>query len=359
MEPTPRKVIHLSKKRVIIVGIIIIIVLWGLFNLMGILTGVKTGGSVAAPCLPGWSIDNLGRCTPGSSGSGAMMGLTNPGGSGDSAMMYPNYQGNNPTVEDTREFLKTSYSATIKSRDVSKTVRDVKSVVRDFDGRIDQTNSSEKYGYVSFVVEKDKFDSFRDEIENLTHRKLYTENVSSQNLLSQKQVIEQQTNSATDLYTQLIQNKKSIDLKHTQTIASINKELASVANDLTIVRTTISVVEDPDQLVALRNQEATLVNRQISLKQQQTAENNNYTNQIASINNQIDNATATLDNLDAQDTQFTNTVETVTGTINVNFISLWEMAKIFSPVHPTIIILVLCLIALWSFLKKGPKIELV
>jgi Ca2+/Na+ antiporter len=98
----------------------------------------------------------------------------------------------NPSISDTREFLKTSYASEIKTRDVSDTVKDVKNSVKGADGRIDSLESSEKYGYISFVVPKSKFEAFRDEIESLTHEKLYTEDISSKNLLTQKQGIEEQ-----------------------------------------------------------------------------------------------------------------------------------------------------------------------
>ena len=58
---------------------------------------------------------------------------------------------------------------------------------------------------------------------------------------------------------------------------------------------------------------------------------------------------------------FNNNIETVSGYISVERISLWEMAKIFSPVSPIIIIIILVLVV-WYLLKRKsviPKIEFV
>lgn len=340
-----RKVIRVSKKRIIILIVILVIAYFAYANIFGSRYGtpypVMNYGTTTGVDMP------------------AIRGGQESFAPNEKTIMPPIYDGGSPSVNDTREFMKTNYSATIKSRSVSDTVRDVKNTVRDVDGRIDSFNSSETYGYVSFVVPKSKFDQFRDEMESLTHKKLYKENVSSQNLLSQKQSIEEQTNSATSLRDKLAQDKIALDAKHSRTITSINTELASVQNELATVRTAIAGTTNASQLVALRNQEATLVARQTSLKQQKDAENKNYTSQSASLNSQIDNAKNALENLGKQDTQFTENIETVSGSVSVDFVNLWEMAQIFSPIHPTIIIIILCILALWLFIKKGPKVEFV
>lgn len=93
-------------------------------------------------------------------------------------------------VTDTREFLKTDYNATIRTRDISTLTRRIETTVRGFGGRIDSSNSSQKWGSVSFVVPAGKFDSFRDEIESLTDARFITTEIRNENLLPQVRNIE-------------------------------------------------------------------------------------------------------------------------------------------------------------------------
>jgi uncharacterized membrane protein len=65
---------------------------------------------------------------------------------------------------------------------------------------------------------------------------------------------------------------------------------------------------------------------------------------IASTNN-------TIKDINTQDKKFAENIETVTGSISIQWISVWQLMKVFSPIHPIIIILVLVII-LWYILKK-------
>lgn len=249
---------------------------------------------------------------------------------------YPN-QGN-PDITDTRQFLKTSYGAEIKTRDVKDMTRDVKSIVTEAGGRIDNANESEKYSYFSFVVPKSKFESFRDEVESLTHEKLITINVSQENLLGQKQSIEEQMNSATSSLADLEKQKTNLTAKYNQTLAGLNS-----------------------QLIALQNQGTSTDAQQAVIRQSIENEKRSYNSQLANLNNRIDSTKKWVENVEKQDTKFDNNIETVNGSISINWVSFWEIAKIFSPIHPTWIILILAIIA-WKVLNRygiTPKIELV
>ena len=108
---------------------------------------------------------------------------------------YPYYNQGVPAT-DTREFLKVNYNASMRTRDVQGLTRRVVTTVRGFDGRIDQESSSPEYGSVGFVIPQSKYDAFRDELESLVNSRFLTVNVSSQNLLPQKQSIEEQQKQA-------------------------------------------------------------------------------------------------------------------------------------------------------------------
>lgn len=251
---------------------------------------------------------------------------------------YPRPYPSNPDITDTRQFLKTSYNADIKTRDVKGMFRDVKNIVTEKGGRIDNVQESDKYAYLGFVVAKDKFEAFRDEVESLTYTKLIILNVSSENLLGQKQSIEEQMQNATSSLADLEKQKSSLTAKHNQTVAGLNA-----------------------QLIALQNQGTTTDAQQAVIRQSIENENRSYNSQLANLNNRIDSTKKWVENVEKQDTDFGNNIETVNGYISVSWATYWEMAKLLSPIHPGWIIAVLILIVM-KFLKHTgyiPKIELV
>ncbi|OHA36663.1 MAG: hypothetical protein A3H57_03465 [Candidatus Taylorbacteria bacterium RIFCSPLOWO2_02_FULL_43_11] len=261
--------------------------------------------------------------------------------------------------------MKTNYLAEIKVRDVSKVVNDVKNIVKGSDGRVDNFQSSEKKGYISFVVPKRNFDSFRDQVEALTHRRLYSENISSENLLGTKQTIETQTTAVVSELESLNRQKDALDKKHTQTVSAINAELARIKTELTLARKNISLLigttTDAALLSYWRDQEGSLTSQDSVQRQKLSSENSSYSYEKKDLDNQIAYQNSSLSYLSSQDTAFMNNVETVSGSVNVQWISWWQLARVFSPIHPTWIILILA-VAVVAFLyhkKYIPKIELV
>ena len=339
-----RKVIKISRKKFVIFTIIIVLVSlawWVLSSFMSARMG-STDTSIMLPEVYGLSENN----SVVTDYAGKMMPY--PGG------------GQQVDITDTREFLKTNYSATIKTRDVAGVMKDVKNSIAGADGRVDSFYSSEKSGRVSFVVAKSKFEAFRSEIESLTYAKLYTENISSQNLLSQKQSIEGQTTAVLTSLESLQKQKENLDSAHNQSVNAFNKELARIRSSLASVRINITEETDSAIIASLRNQENIFLSQEASQKQKLNTENSNYSTQSQNLVKQIANANSNLDNVNEQDNQFVNNIETVSGYVSVNWVSLWEMAKIFSPISPVIIIIVLIIIG-WVFLRrKGyiPKIVL-
>ncbi|MBP9821810.1 MAG: DUF4349 domain-containing protein [Candidatus Pacebacteria bacterium] len=335
--PSGRKVIRISRTKLII-GIIIIVLVF---------VGAKFARQTLMPVGMGGMSSN-------------MMSV----GVNDMPAISPEmdyYRDSDTGISDTREFLKTSYSAQIQTRDVEDVVGDVKNAVRDAEGRIDSVSDGEKHGYISFAVPKSNFDQFRDDIESLTHEKLYTENVSSQNLLNQKQNIEQQEESITTRLAQLEKSKRDADTKHAALVAGFQRDLSSVAYDLIEIRQRIAETDNSTERAQLVAQESVLVKSEANLKYNRDQESRNYTAANTSLVAQINQEKANLAGNEKQDDQFEDNIETVHGSISVNWISSWQMAKLFSPIHPTIIIIILVLI-LWYYLNRKayiPKIEIV
>lgn len=254
-------------------------------------------------------------------------------------------------IGDTREFLKTSYSSNIKTRDVQSVVTKVKNIVKGNDGRVDNISSSELSGYITFVVPKSKFEEFRNEVEALTHKKLFAETSSSQNLLAEKQSIEEQTTNIKKNLQSLEDQKDSLKVSHDKSVASINKELQSIRAELNKIRKQIAETTDNDALNSLRSQESSYVSRETTQKQYLSSENNSYTAQNANLESQIKFQNNNLENVNKQDENFTENIETVDGSVSVEWISIWQMIKAFSPVSPEILVIVLVIIG-WNILAK-------
>lgn len=271
-------------------------------------------------------------------------------------------QNENGSIADTREFMKVSYSGNIKTRDVKDTARDVRGIIRDMEGRVDSENVNEKYGYIKFVIPKSNFDDFRDEIESITHKKLYTENTSSQNLLSQKQNIEEQSGQATMTLGQLQQSQADLTKKHNQTTANLKSELVSVQKKITNIRNIFSTYIPPESgdtsyINELTAQLTIYLNEESQIKQKISTENTNYQSQNKSLTDQIANTNNTIKDINTQDKNFTANVETVNGSINIQWVNLWQLAQIFSPIPPIFIIVFLLLI-IWYVLRKMNRVPM-
>lgn len=354
-----RKVIKISRKKFIITTIIVVVVLIVIL-VISLISGVfsRVGGGSRYYDYDVMQQNSM----PYDSGLGD---VENESFDISTEMMPPNsynyrYKEQTPTIKDTREFLKTSYNGSIKTRNVQDVTNEIKNIVKGADGRIDNFYSSEKIGGVTFVVAKSKFDAFREEIEKITHKKLFTETTSSQNLLTQKQGIEATTENIVNTLENLKNQKSALDTKHTQAVSSINKELTRIRAELVAVRAVIAVTTDPDVLISLRNQETSLVSQETSQKKLLNTENSNYKTQNQNLENSINNANNNLTNINEVDSQFTDNIETVSGHISVNWVSLWAMAKIFSPIHPTLVIIILVIAIRFYLKRKGhiPKIVL-
>ncbi len=340
-----RKVIKISKKRIWHIVIFLIVVFLGLRYLV----------------LP--FLSNTTGIGP---GSGAMrMGSSQSADSAGGSFMprFPDiYPGNQTSsYKDTREFLKTNYSAQIRTRDVSDIMKDVKNSVKGADGRIDSINVSDKYGYVNFVVPKSNFDTFKDEIESLVHEKLITISESSTNLLSQKQQIETDATNIQNNLTSLEKAKADLTTKHNQKIASLNNQIAALQAQVNAKQAEIDAATTAPQKATLQNEQQNYNSQRQVLEQQKASENSSYTIQNKNYDSQITATKNNQTNNVKQDGQFTDNIETVNGSINVTWINIWNIVKIFSPVHPTLIVIILALALIFYLNRRGyvPKIMFV
>ncbi len=332
-----QKVIRISRKKLVVALIILAILAWGLWNI------INNSFSTARMKAPSGGVSESGMISP------------------DRGSYYPDYYNGQNDITDTREFLKTSYYSTVKTRDVSEIVKEVKNAVRDVEGRIDSLSSSEKYGHISFVVPKSRFEEFRSEIEGLVHAKLYTETISSQNLLNQKQSLEERTEIITASLAELEKQKKALTDNHLVSVASINRDLANTRNQLAEIRRQIFSSDDQSGVTSLRDQETVLIQAEVNLKQNLTRENQSFASQNQSYVDRINQANKNLANVNKEDVSFTNNIETVNGTVDVYWISLWNLIREFSPINPWILVILIVIFGRRWLVRRGymSRIELV
>lgn len=343
------KHIHTSKLTKIFIAVLIWFLLFAGFTIINGSIGVSVGDDVSYNEITTIDFDGGGSRT-----------LANPMRQSFGSNWFN--QNENGSIADTREFMKVSYSGNIKTRDVKDTARDVRGIIRDMEGRIDSENVNEKYGYINFVIPKSNFDDFRDEIESITHKKLYTENTSSQNLLSQKQNIEEQSGQATMTLGQLQQSQADLTKKHNQTTANLKSELVSVQKKITNIRNIFSTYIPPESgdtsyINELTAQLTIYLNEESQIKQKISTENTNYQSQNKSLTDQIANTNNTIKDINTQDKNFTANVETVNGSVNIQWVNLWQLAQIFSPIPPIFIIVFLLLI-IWYVLRKMNRVPM-
>lgn len=252
----------------------------------------------------------------------------------------------NIPVTDTREFLKTDYHATMRTRDVPKLVRRAETTVRGFGGRIDQTSSTEKYGLVSFVVPKSTFSEFRDEIESFVGQRFLKVEISSQNLLSQKQSIEEMQKEAEQILSDLNTRREKVIADHNANVQSLQSRIKANENEQASLRA--EVTTDPERQSQITSRLSVLARGLANLKSQLTNENSAYTNNLNSIDFQIKNANDNLSGIKNQDQDLLDDVETVNGTIVFNWINLWEIVQLYIPGYwiPSIFA-ILAIVAYW------------
>ena len=345
------KIIKISRKKLIVtIFVIILLFILGL----GIYRVTDINSS-----------ENISLVTEGNSGLGMPPPTLENYNDTTTMQRSPSYQsifvGQTPSVNDTREFLKTNYSANVKTRNVRGVMRDIKGAISSASGRIDQINEGQKNGYVSFVVPKTNFENFKNEIEAISNEKLITENVSSENLLNQKQSIETRQVAVDNTLSGLEKQKNDLTTKHNAKAKEIQTAIDTLSGKLDQLNFLSSKITDPVQKATLSDQGNSFEDNITLLKQQLASENSNYNANSKNLKNQIEGATTQSENVKKDDVNFTDNIETVNGYISIRWISLWELAVIFSPIHPTIIIIVLLIIA-WYILKKSkvlPKVELV
>jgi hypothetical protein len=233
--------------------------------------------------------------------------------------------------EDTREFLKTSYNGYARCRHIGEFSQRIQVSIRGYGGRIDSTSSSERYGYINFAVPADKFDAFKNEIKYLFGERFYSEHIQTENLLPQKQSIEDQQQDTQNNLDRLRRERNGLRKSHEHKVASINSEIDAVAAEIASLQR-----EVPDDWIGrmnIANRIRELQKKSIDLSNRLHNENDSFAGNLYSYTIQIRGNEGNLANLDKQDQNLIKTVATVRGVITLSWISIWEVIDSYIPLY--------------------------
>ncbi len=259
----------------------------------------------------------------------------------------PPYGGEQLPISDTREFLKISYNASLRTRNVSDLRIKIESIIRNLGGRIDYSNSGEKNGYINFAISKSNLESLKIGVKDLVWTKFYNEQINSQNLLSEKQTIEENQKQAEEKLNYSQTERAQIIGNHNYRISSYQARIISLDTEINTLNIEYQLAT-PARRVEIINKINQLQAEKSTIQLEITNENKNYQEKINKINSQIKNAQENLKGIQLQDVNLLNNVATVNGIISLSWISLWVMADIYLP--GSLLAWVLFLAAFASFL---------
>lgn len=246
------------------------------------------------------------------------------------SIMPPYYGGGELPISDNREFLKVNYNATLRTRDINDLKNKVEITVRALRGRIDSSSGGEKSGYVSFAIPKNELEALKIEMKDLVGVKFYDEQTSSQNLLRDKQMIEENQKQTENSLSNLQSERSQIVKNHNQNLASFQARINSINIEINALNL--------EYQSASSTRKAEITNRLNQIQVEMNAiqseiakENKSYQTKINDVDTRIRNTQENLRSIKIQDISLLDNVATVNGSISLSFISLWEMADIYTP----------------------------
>jgi hypothetical protein len=234
-------------------------------------------------------------------------------------------------ITDTREFLKIDYRAQIRTRHVEELAERLLLTIRGLGGRVDNTTYSQEYGFIQFVVPKDEFETFRSQIENMVRARFLIQNVSTENLLPQKQSIEEDRESLAGTLGALSTERARVVSAHTQAVAALQSRLQMVAEELRDLEAERGGTSKEKERRDARKKE--LVEERSALYAILVDENTTYAARIGALDARIRGANEDVGQNAERDHELQDTVETVRGTITFEWISVWEVIQLYGAAY--------------------------
>lgn len=260
-------------------------------------------------------------------------------------------------ASDTREFLKTDYHATVRTRNVEEIGNRVQTIVRGYGGRIDSASIQTRSAYISFVVPKKTFDAFKTEIKTLFPARFITESIATQNLLPEKRVVEEKTGMMTALLAEHKKNRDALETQHHATATALQRQLYGVVAEMKALKA--EVTSDPARQKEIAMRLTVLQSDERRINRNLANENTQYTSKRDMLDAQIRDTENELSNLDARDKNLIENVETVQGSITIEWISIPKIIGLYMPSDwPSLLFLGLALMAFLSFRRRRMAIVL-
>ncbi|MBP6859694.1 MAG: DUF4349 domain-containing protein [Candidatus Magasanikbacteria bacterium] len=232
-------------------------------------------------------------------------------------------------IQDTREFLQYGYQANIKTRKVKSITNRLQTIVRGYGGRVDSFSFNDKFGSLHFVIPKSSLDAFKNEVGSLVNYRFYSESIQAQNLLPEKISIEQSTDATNESLYRIQQELTSTTNNHKGVLANLQKQLNSTTNRINTLRReyTTSTVRQEQISAELSG----LYSAQASWQRQIAQENQAFNARKIYLEGLITERQSELSNLAQQDKQLVNTVETVQGSIEVEWVRVFTVFGMYVP----------------------------
>lgn len=232
-------------------------------------------------------------------------------------------------IADPREYLKTDYQAAIYTRNVQELTQRVQTAVRGFGGRVDGLNSSPTYGSIHFVIPASQFNAFQNEVINLAGKRFLIENIYTENLLPQKQSIEQDSESARKTLIQLNVDRAQLIENHNRVLTAIHAQLAAYVYELSQLKREVTI--DPVRQAQIAARIQWLLKEEKIINARLENENADYGRNFQLLDIKIMNAKNNIEFLRAQNQQLLNTVATIRGTISFHWISWRQIVNLYIP----------------------------
>ena len=257
---------------------------------------------------------------------------------GMSAPRYYPYPGTGGVAaSDTREFLKIFYSAQMKTRNVPRLVDAVESAVRGAKGRVDQSQSAREYGYVSFVVPMSQYEAFRDSVESLVGSRFIETDISSENLLPQKVSLEEQKKYVEDELASMRSERADLVSRHGRAVATLQSAIDSRVSEISVL--SAERPTDPSRQAQITARILLLSSELVSLRSELADENSTYAENLSYTDDEIEYAQVTLGAVQDEDADLLESIATVSGSVSLQRVTLYEVAEAYLPGYSIALIL--------------------
>ena len=247
-----------------------------------------------------------------------------------SATIFPNLDTTEVSINDTREFLKINYSATLKTRNTVETVKKAEDVVRASGGRVDGASDAESSSYVKFSVPAAQFENFQNQIKGLVNARLFSEEKSVTNMLSKKQDIEAGQNDAQSKISEIKSRKAKIVKNHNEIVASNDDQLAQLEIEVRDLKIEYQKAKPSRKTAILVRLSEITAEENVILLDYDT-EDADFSAKVSVVNKELESAGATIDEINAQDVSFTEDIATVDGTLYIEHVNIYEFADAYVP----------------------------